>query len=69
MEWKYLLKSEALSKSEVVKAEQFYRWRNGAVARDTSNVFENFIAIRVNEVKNEISFISWFRRTNIGIIE
>ena len=37
------------------------------MARDTSNVFENFIAIRVSEVKNEISFISRFRRTNIAI--
>ena len=27
------------------------------MARDTSNVFENFIAVRVSELKNEISFI------------
>ena len=37
------------------------------MARDTSNVLENFIAIRVSKVKNEISFISRFRRTNIAI--
>ena len=57
MEKKYLLKSEALSKSEVAKAEHS-SWRNGAVARDTTNVFENVIAVRVSELKNEISFIS-----------
>ena len=37
------------------------------MSRDTSNVFEIFIAITVSEVKNEISFISRFRRTNIAI--
>ena len=37
------------------------------MSRETSNVFENFIAIRVSEVKNEISFVSRFRRTNIDI--
>ena len=29
------------------------------MARDISNVFENFIAVRVSELKNEISFISY----------
>ena len=37
------------------------------MARDTSNVFENFIAIRVSEIENEFSFISLFCRTNIAI--